>query len=90
MPVLLMLLVPLLRNLESFLPAPLSTMFAGAPLQCQVEVCFVATLSQQECVGDSVTSTAVRCALCKGQVYTQVNMERERDSAKGRLFCDAT
>ena len=43
MPVLMMLLL-LLRSLESPLSAPLATTLSGAPLPCQVEVCFVAQL----------------------------------------------
>ena len=36
--------VLLLRNPDSPLPAPLATTFSGAPLPCQMEVCFVAQL----------------------------------------------
>ena len=45
----------------------------GRERRCQVEVCVVATLSQRECVGESVTNAEVRCVQCKGQMYMQVD-----------------
>ena len=38
-----------------------------------VQLCFMATLSQRECVGASVTSAADRCALCRGEVCMQID-----------------
>ena len=38
-----------------------------------MQLCFVATLSQRECVGASVTSADVRRALCQGEVCTQID-----------------
>ena len=81
MPVLLMLLL-VLQDIESPQPAPLATTLSGAPLPCQVEVCFVAILSPRECVGESATSAEVRCSRCKGEVYMQVDSETERGSKR--------
>ena len=41
-------------------------------MECQMQLCFVATLSQRECVGASVTSAADTCALCRGEVYMHI------------------
>ena len=54
---------------EGFRAFPPVMSLGDAPLPCQMQLCFVATLGRRECVGASVTSAADRCALCRCEVY---------------------
>ena len=53
--------------------------------ECQMQLCFVGTLRQRECVGAAVTSAEGRCALCRGEVYMQINTALSRVNFMAQL-----
>ena len=68
---LLELLLMLPRSFKDFRAFPPVASLDDAPLPCQMQLCVVATLSQHECVGASVTSAEFRRALCQGRLWCE-------------------
>ena len=60
-----LLLLP--RDSKDFRTFPHVVSLNDAPLLCQMQVCFVASLSQRECVGASGTKASDKCAVCNGE-----------------------
>ena len=70
-------LLPL--TLEGFRPFPPVMSRNDALLPCQMQFCFVATLSHRECVGASVPNATDRYALYTGEVYMQIIKKTRRE-----------